>query len=797
MRRPLTLILCLAIAASVVGSLLPNLAKLPLLIAVTAGTLALLISRRGQLSSGFSRTTLISFCGIGAIIMLVPVCAANARLEFYRELADSKLTDSDITVSEFTDAEPPLPEHTITAAVVAVEYEASYTATYAVRLESLDGEPKSSRGLLFCDNFTGLEVGDYIECIVNFEPLDEVYSFYDIGEDELAADGYDFACRLVGEVTLLGQDDVVSQGIARLNTKIEISLNQLRSYLSSKLWVYLDRDTSRLVSALLFGIRDEPELLSRNFRIIGASHLLALSGLHIAIVCGIFSFFFRKLCIPTRPRALLTILVVVFYLSLTGFPYSAIRAALMVIFVQIAKLFRHDSDRINSLLFAAALILLFNPHAIFDMGFTLSFSATLGLIVLSEARPNMALRKLFRKLLGKKLSRRVSSLISAVTMTLGAVTFLVPLQWLYFGEMSMLSPVSSLILTPICELMLWLLIPCLVCSLLGLSLLADRFGLLVELLYDALDAISSNLAQSTKLVSLKYPFVPILIVLCTALLIVLIVRTKKRLLLLIPLGAFVLALYSGIGIYERLRADEAALVCFSHKSNEAFMLTVGNQGCIIDIGDGTKTALESAVSELSEQCITEVDTLILTHIHRRHISAIRSVCENRMVRRILIPEPTDESENAIATDLVEVAEHFSVEVGFLPRPEETAIFFGDVSLTLAEKRYIDRSVHPLIGLEFGLPDGYVLYLGSSTWEDIGVVGFGDDADVVIYGSHGPVIKSAPGLLFASQGDLTSGDVTRDEPRIYSTNELVARSIGADLVVGRLSVTLGGELDHDE
>ena len=49
MRRPLTLILCAAIAASVVGSLLPNLAKLPLLIAVTAGTLALLISRRGQL----------------------------------------------------------------------------------------------------------------------------------------------------------------------------------------------------------------------------------------------------------------------------------------------------------------------------------------------------------------------------------------------------------------------------------------------------------------------------------------------------------------------------------------------------------------------------------------------------------------------------------------------------------------------------------------------------------------------------------------------------------------------------
>ena len=777
MRRPLTLILCAAIAASVVGSLLPNLAKLPLLIAVTVGTLALLISRRGQLSSGFSRTTLAALCGIGAIILLVPVCAANARLEFYRELADSELTDSDITVIEFTDTEPPSPEHTVTAAVVAVEYEASYTATYSVRLESLDGEPKSSRGLLFCDDFTGLEVGDYIECVVNFEPLNEVYSFYDIGEDELAADGYDFACRLVGEVTLLGQDDVVSQGIARLNTKIEIGLNQLRSYLSAKLSVYLDRDTSRLVSALLFGIRDEPELLARNFRIIGASHLLALSGLHIAIVCGIFSFFFRKLCIPTRPRALLTILVVVSYLTLTGFPYSAIRAALMVIFVQAAKFFRRESDRINSLLFAAVLILLFNPHAIFDMGFTLSFSATLGLIVMSEAKPNMALRKLFRKLLGKKLSRKVAAILSAITMTLGAVTFLVPLQWLYFGEMSMLSPVSSLILTPICELMLWLLIPCFVCSLLGFSLLAARFGLLVELLYDALDIISSNLASSTKLVSLKYPFVPILILLCAIALIVLMRYTKKRLLLLIPFGAFIITLYSGIGIYEYLRADEAALVCFNHKSNEAFMLTVGDSGCIIDIGDGTQTALESAVSELSEHCVTEVDTLILTHLHRRHISAIRSVCQNRMVRRILIPEPTDDSENTIATDLVEVAGYFSVDVEYLPRPEETEISFGDVTIQLAEKRYIARSTHPLIGLGFELPDGYALYLGSSTWENIGFADFGTAADIVVYGSHGPVIKSAPGLVFG------------DNTKLYATSDLVARSIGEDVVDGRLTVEL--------
>ena len=78
----------------------------------------------------------------------------------------------------------------------------------------------------------------------------------------------------------------------------------------------------------------------------------------------------------------------------------------------------------------------------------------------------------------------------------------------------------------------------------------------------------------------------------------------------------------------------------------------------------------------------------------------------------------------------------------------------------------------------------MLYLGSSTWEDIGFVGFGDDADVVIYGSHGPVIKSAPGLVF-------------EATHIYATNEPVARSIGAGLVVGRLSVTLGGELDHDE
>ena len=70
----------------------------------------------------------------------------------------------------------------------------------------------------------------------------------------------------------------------------------------------------------------------------------------------------------------------------------------------------------------------------------------------------------------------------------------------------------------------------------------------------------------------------------------------------------------------------------------------------------------------------------------------------------------------------------------------------------------------------------MLYLGSSTWEDIGYVGFGDGADVVIYGSHGPVIKSAPGLLF-------------EATHIYATNELVARSIAAVWIDGRLTVEL--------
>ena len=595
MRKPFTLFLCVCIIISALGSLLISVLKLAFLIIVTVSTMILLISARKRIfSHGLSRVTLIALCGIGGIIMLLSVYAADNRLEIFRKFAH----DGD--------------EHTIRAVVVEVNYEESFASTYTIRFESLDGETASSKGLLFTDTNTGLSTGDLFECNVGFEPLGEVYSFYDIGEGEMAASGYDFACRVVSDIDYLGS--CFNSDSSNIFVKVEVMLMRLRSRFAAELTVYLDRNTASLAAALLFGIRNEPELLARNFRIIGASHLLALSGLHITIVCGIFAVVLRSLHIPEKPRIFLIITAVIGYLMLTGLPYSAIRAAIMVIITQIAKLLRRDSNPVNALLAAAMLILLFNPYAIYDMGFMLSFAATLGLLIMSGA----SLHEFFIRLFGKgKLTSFLSKLMSGIVMTLGAVMFLVPLQWLYFGEMSLLSPVSSLLLTPLVELMLWLLIPCLIFSLFNASLLAVRTGFLIELIYDLTDSLSSSLASFTKLISLKYPFVVPLILTCAGACIVMIYfSANHRLRLLIPFGAFMVLLFTGIGIYEHLRAGDAAIACFNHKSNEAFMLTFGDNGCIIDVSDGSKTALELAVAELSEHYVTEVDTIVLTHIHR-------------------------------------------------------------------------------------------------------------------------------------------------------------------------------------
>ncbi len=123
--------------------------------------------------------------------------------------------------------------------------------------------------------------------------------------------------------------------------------------------------------------------ISRKFGNTGAMHVLAVSGLHVAILVQILTFvlaIFKKWI--SKKQALSYALIIVWiYAALTGFSPSVARSALMFTLLAGSTLFEKNYVPLNSLAFSAILLLFWNPHYLYDIGFQLSYLAMTGIFL--------------------------------------------------------------------------------------------------------------------------------------------------------------------------------------------------------------------------------------------------------------------------------------------------------------------------------------------------------------------------------------------------------------------------------
>jgi competence protein ComEC len=139
-----------------------------------------------------------------------------------------------------------------------------------------------------------------------------------------------------------------------------------------------------IIKALVLGERgDIPKAVNEKFIITGVNHILSISGLHVALVAAFFFgairlFFkmFPSLLLRVnlnKASALVAVVPVIFYLFIAGAGVAAVRSTIMVLSFLLALLLDREKDLYDALFLAAFFILLFNPAALFDISFQLSF----------------------------------------------------------------------------------------------------------------------------------------------------------------------------------------------------------------------------------------------------------------------------------------------------------------------------------------------------------------------------------------------------------------------------------------
>jgi len=239
--------------------------------------------------------------------------------------------------------------------------------------------------------------------------------------------------------------------------KVEV-LNENPSYLFSfkdkvrqVIYKNMPSPQSSILGAMLLGDKsrmsnDLKEKLNRA----GVRHITAVSGMHIVIISSvIFSLF--SLFLKRRKATIISLLFVLFFIALTGFQSSSIRAGIMGSMFLIAPLFGRKSDSIRALTIAFLVMLIVNPLLlIYDVGFQLSFLAVLGIIYLAD---------LFKFRFFPKTIRDI------VAMSLSAYIFTLPILIYNFGELSLTGILNNILIVPV---VYWIMIFGFLLSIVGL-----------------------------------------------------------------------------------------------------------------------------------------------------------------------------------------------------------------------------------------------------------------------------------------------------------------------------------------
>jgi competence protein ComEC len=173
------------------------------------------------------------------------------------------------------------------------------------------------------------------------------------------------------------------------------------------------------------------------FRETGIIHIVVLSGYNIALVIA-FVLYALAFCMPLRGRLVCGLIAIVCFALLVGLSATVVRASIMAALLLCAQLIGRTYDVVRALLLAGVLMLVHNPFLlVYDVGFQLSFMATLGLIVLAPW-------------IEERLARvpTIFNVREYVTATIAAQVFVTPLLLYHIGQFSVVALLVNVLVLP-------------------------------------------------------------------------------------------------------------------------------------------------------------------------------------------------------------------------------------------------------------------------------------------------------------------------------------------------------------
>jgi len=453
------------------------------------------------------------------------------------------------------------------------------------------------------------------------------------------------------EVQLTGRRNRLRYGLARLSRRLERSLYR----------VFPEREASILAAMLLgerAGMDRETKLLYQKN---GMAHVLAISGMHIALLAGALHFLLRLLRIYGKKSSLVLMLVLPFYAIMTGMSIPVMRALFMLLLRETAVLLDRTEDGSTSLVLSLVLLAAFRPWAVFSAGLLMSFAAVAAMLSGSAiTRQILGVQRL--RGLPPRRRKLLLVLLPGLLSVLLLNIFMLPLLLYFYYEFPLYSMLLNVAVLP---MMSFLVAGGFLAALLGLfpgqiflagARLTGLIPYVILRLYDRL--CRAVLRLPFALINPGHADLPIVIFAYGLLLLLVYLVLRKGREERFARKRFIFFLSGSVAFAVLFPFVTGWL---NERRTRAVFLDVGQGDCsiihaaygpnlIVDCGSGSDSVGSIVlIPALKYYGMSEIDGVFVSHTDRDHTIGLRFLLENSglygvSVRRIFFAAGTEEDE---------------------------------------------------------------------------------------------------------------------------------------------------------
>lgn len=319
----------------------------------------------------------------------------------------------------------------ITGIIISNNKETEYMNTYKIKVSSL----KHYKNVNFILRISkskniNLNYGDKIKVSGEYIVPEEARNYKGFNYKEYLKTQKTYGIYQADRIEILESDSL---------NFIDMFSNKVKLKIIENFEEILPEDTRDLFLGILIGFDDNlSEEIQESFRKSSLTHLLAVSGAHISYIITGLTFILVKLKIPKKISNIIISIFLVFFMYITDFSSSVVRASIMGILLVLSLICFRKNDIKTTISISVLLILIDNPYKISDIGLLLSYFATIGIICFSKIRKDDNSNPTL-------LQNIIKYIREMALITICANIFVIPIMIYNFNTISLTFVISNLI----------------------------------------------------------------------------------------------------------------------------------------------------------------------------------------------------------------------------------------------------------------------------------------------------------------------------------------------------------------